>query len=930
MAWPGLSDLPAALREPVEAALDDCPQLDAAALPEDIAQSLPAAWACSPFLRGWCTKNADAFAALAGQGYFAQAAKELAGDTPDLDDVDDLAGLMRALRCWRNRRLARIAWRDLAGWADLDEVLGELSAVADTAVQAALSWLQRDADGPPLIVIGMGKLGGQELNFSSDIDIILACRDREDGDTKAATRLAQKLVQVLGEKTADGFVYRVDTRLRPFGDSGPLVASIGAIEQYYQTHGREWERYAWIKARPIAGDLEGGRELLARLRPFVYRRYLDFNAFEAIRDMKGLIEKQVQRGGLEDNIKIGRGGIREIEFIGQAFQLIRGGHEPALQERRLLPVLDKLAAARHLPDHVVETLAAAYRFLRRLENRLQLWADRQTHVLPEDAAQREALALAMGAADWPALNAQVNDWRSQVHEQFRQVFVAPQIEGEQDEASQALRAAWLDEDADGAKLLQAQGYADPEQSWAAVTALRDSAQCRALGERGRRRLAELIPMLIQSVATREAPDTTLRRMLSLLEAFIGRSTYVALLVENPASLSRLIVLCAASPWITHQIASQPLLLDTLMDPRLLHAPPRGPALRAELERAMGGVGAADLERRMDRLRQFRHEQILRIAAADISDSLPLMVVSDHLTELAVLLVQTALDEARAQLAPRYGEPSRKDGSRASFAIVGYGKLGGIELGYGSDLDLVFIHDGDADGSTDGERQLDHQTYFLRLAQRLIHILSTRTGAGRVYEIDTRLRPSGQSGLLVTSLAAFGAYQRDKAWTWEHQALVRARPIAGDEALRAAFRRTREEVLARPRDERELAQSVVDMRAKMRSHLDHSRAGRLDVKQMPGGLVDIEFMAQYRALRDGGDCPEVLIFTDTIRILETLESAGRLPLDATRSLTGAFRKYRRLLHRSALQEQRATIADSDMQQQREAVAALWSDMLGANS
>ncbi len=911
----------------------------------------------SNFCAGWIQANRERLDALESDGRLSTKA--------DCDDiraaVNDACNpaqgvdeLMAPLRQVRNERMFIIAWRDLLGQADLAETLAALSELADACIETALRCAENEVmdryghvrndagDIQRLVVIGMGKLGGRELNFSSDIDLIFAYG--ENGETDGAKsieaqefykRQIQQVVRLLNEATEDGFVYRVDTRLRPFGDAGAMAASLAAMEGYYQNHGREWERYAWIKARPVAGDIQGGQKLIKLLRPFVYRRYLDFSAFESIREMKAMIDKQVEQRGVEHNIKIGRGGIREVEFIAQAFQLIRGGHEPELQDNRLLPVLEKLQQEGHMPPHAVRDLHAAYEFLRRLENRLQMWDDRQTHTLPETDEQWQALAKAMATAiegaDSDSLKTEIEAHRERVHQQFQQVFSVPQVGDEAGDKAQALRAAWLDEDQDeaGVAAITQEGFTQPDAAWKALQELRNSGQYRSLSDRGRRRLGELIPLLIQATGITDDPDTALKRVLSVLEGIIGRTTYIALLVENPTALSRFVSLCAASSWISRQIQHQPVLLDSLLDPRLLYKPPRGQALVEELERILAPIPADDLEHRMDSLRRFRHEQMLRIAAADVSNSMPLMVVSDHLTELAEVILREALSEAWDQLTERYGKPTCADGSVADFIIVGYGKMGGLELGYGSDLDVVFLHNGKSDANTDGERALSHHAFFLRLAQRVIHILATQTGGGRAYEIDTRLRPSGKSGLLVTSLSAFRSYQQEKAWTWEHQALVRARAVAGDEALSEQFKQTRNEILAQPRDASELAGKVVKMRQKMRAHLDGSDPEQLDVKQMPGGLIDIEFFAQYSCLLHAPQCSELLIFTDTIRILETLESAQLLDLQTTQALTGAYREYRRRVHRAALQEQRASIGSDELQDTRDAVSRVWENTFGSD-
>lgn len=874
-------------------------------------------------------------------------------EPPTFDESGSAKTFMRDLRRWRNEWMFVIAWRDLIAGAPLEEVLGALSDLADTAIETALAFAEtelverygapRAADGEArrLIVIGMGKLGGGELNFSSDIDLIFAYRDEDDElETDGARsipaaeyykRLARRLVQLLSEQTADGFVFRVDTRLRPFGDAGALVAGLSALENYYQAHGREWERYAWIKARPVAGDLEGGRRLLEMLRPFVYRRYLDYGAFESIREMKALINRQVASRGLEDNVKLGGGGIREVEFIAQAFQLIRGGHEPALQDNRLLPTLERLAEGGSLPEHVAADLEAAYRFLRRTENRLQMWADRQTHDLPDEAKRRAALAESMNFEDWDGFAADLTVHRRQVRNAFEQVFASPHMEDEAGDNENILALWEEDLDAEQAgRVLADYGVEDPEPVLAALDRLREDGLTRAMGDRGRRWVAQLLPLLFGAAANAPSPGLALIRGLDVLQAITGRATYVALLVEHPAALSNLVRLCAASPWITEQIKSQPVLLDSLLDPRMLYRPPDREELRAGLDEELSVLPEDDLERRMDVLRRFRQSAMLRVAAADVSESMPLMVVSDYLTELAEVVLSVALDMAWSQMIERYGRPiirgGGRDGETASFAVIGYGKLGGIELGYGSDLDLVFVFDSPGEQMTDGERELSHEAFFVRLAQRLIHILGTQTGAGRAYEVDMRLRPSGQAGLLVSHIDAFAAYQRDKAWTWEHQALVRARPVAGDRALGEAFRGVREEILSRERDANELRRDVVDMRRKMRESLERRGSGELDLKQAPGGLIDIEFLAQYAVLRHADECRELLIFTDTIRILETLESGRLLDYSSAKALTDAYRAYRRRVHAAALQQTRAMIGETEFAEEREAVRRVWKEWL----
>ncbi|WP_423823420.1 bifunctional [glutamate--ammonia ligase]-adenylyl-L-tyrosine phosphorylase/[glutamate--ammonia-ligase] adenylyltransferase [Salinisphaera sp. SPP-AMP-43] len=900
----------------------------------------------SRFLDEWSERDTDNAATLA-----ALSDQDIELGTPPTTEAADFAD---ALRTYRDANLARIAHADLTDAWSLEGVLAALSALADRCIEAAVVRAEAEvaerhgtlynADGRiiRLIVIGMGKLGGRELNFSSDIDLIFAYAEsgESDGDRPLdaegyCRRVAQKAVRLLAEPTGTGFVYRVDTRLRPFGDAGALVGSIAALEQYYQAHGREWERYAWIKARPVAGDLAGGERLLECLRPFVYRRYLDYGAFDSIREMKAMIDQQVESRDSQADIKLGYGGIREIEFLVQVFQLIRGGQEPDLQDNRLRPVLAQLAEAGHLDHEVAERLDRDYVFLRRLENRLQMIEDQQTHDLPEAAAERDRIAAMMDYSDGRQLIEAVEAVRREVHDLFEQVFASPDQQSRPQEADrerEALAALWADRlsAAEADDLVSRYGIEDTAAVRKALAELKDQRRYRILEARGQRWLAELIPSAIANAAHHDAPERALLRTLSVIGAIIGRSNYIALLVEYPAALSTLMRLCGASLWITEHIAEQPALLDSFLDPRPLYHAPRRSELVSDLADDLSAFEADDLDQRMNALRRFTQTTMLRIAAADVTNAMPLMIVSDHLTVLAEVVLDAALDMAWQQMSARYGEPRLDDGSIAPFVIIGYGKLGGLELGYTSDLDLVFVYDGPREATTQGgDRELSHQVFFTRLAQRLIHILTTATPAGRAYEIDMRLRPSGNAGMMVTPIDALARYQREQAWTWEHQALVRARPVAGDTTLGKRFAAMRKEILAQPRDKTVLAGEVRSMRRRMREVKDETTEQRWDVKQMPGGLIDIEFMAQYAALAHGHDCEELLIFTDAIRILETLESAGLAEYDDIRAMTHAYRDYRRIVHAAALQHQRAMIdRDSRREAERCRVADLWAAWIEA--
>jgi len=862
-----------------------------------------------------------------------------------LVEVMDEYHLHAVLRHFRRYHMVRIIWRDLAGWATLDETLEDLTALADACIARTLdllhAWQVRelgqplDADGQPqrLVVLGMGKLGARELNLSSDIDLIFSfpehgqVQGRPDLTSEQFFhRLAQKLVQALDNPTVDGFVFRVDTRLRPFGDAGALVLSFAAMADYYHSQAREWERYAMVKARAVAGEEEAVAQLMSVLRPFVYRRYLDFAAIESLRGLKVMIAKELKRKGMADNVKLGPGGIREVEFIGQVFQIIRGGREPQLQIRPIQPVLRRLAGLGLLPEKDVAQLLDAYRFLRLVENRVQAWRDQQTHLLPEDEEGRLRLARAMGFDDWIGFVQRLDFHRGWVQDHFDKVFAAPQAENEEEGLYAALWRQNLSA-ADAAALLVEAGFEQPQQALERLEQFRGSAACRNLSGRGVERLEQLMPMLLEALAGSPAPDTALGRTLGLLEAIVRRTAYLALLVENPLALSQLIRLTAVSPWIAERLSRHPLLLDELLDPRRLYAPLRHRELELELETLLGTVDPDDQEQQMERLRQFAQSNMLRVAAADLTGAIPVMVVSDYLTEIAEVTVESVLQQCQSHLISRHGEPQGVLGDAGGFAVIGYGKLGGIELGYGSDLDLVFLHGNhDANAVTDGERPLPNDVFYSRLGQRLIHMLSTRTASGILYEVDMRLRPDGGSGLLVSSLDAFAHYQGASAWTWEHQALLRARPIAGDPAVRSHFRAVRLEVLARERDPVKLRRDVREMREKMRGQLDRSDSEHFDLKQGRGGIADIEFMVQYGVLRWAARHPELLDWTDNIRHLEALSRYTLLPGSCADELADAYRALRTDYHRYGLRGEPGLAPQDSLQAERRQVRELWQQLM----
>ncbi len=949
-----LSLLPPLLAKRLEPQRDAIAQTAAAAaLPPQWMPELVRVWACSDFVADGCRHQPQLLPELYASGdlqrryppfTYAERLRSL------LAEVTDEVQLQRQLRRFRRREMIRIAWRDLAGHSDLDEVTAELSALADACIALALQRLYGwhceqwgtplDSAGQPqqLIVLGMGKLGAGELNFSSDVDLIYAYA--QEGETQGGPRsishqeffirLAQRLGNALSNITGDGYVFRVDTRLRPFGEASALALSFDGLEDYYQVHGREWERYAMIKARVVAGERQAGDQLMALLCPFVYRRYVDFGAFQSLREMKAMIHREVQRKGMADNVKLGPGGIREVEFIGQAFQLIRGGREPALRARPILAVLQTLRESGWLPDFVVDELTVSYRFLRTTEHRLQEVADRQTHALPQDEFGRARLAYSMGFADWSAFEPVLRGHMATVHQHFEQVFAAPQTEHAQSD-SLDLVGVWqgnLDREQACAALAGA-GYEATEEVYRQVQQVRQGRAYLGLGTQGRTRMNHLMPLLLGAAGGSDRPDPTLARVLTVVEAIARRSAYLALLVENPMALSQLVRLCGASPWIANQLARYPLLLDELLDPRTLYAPPARAELEQELRQRLLNLDPEDLEAQMEALRHFKQANTLRVAAADVMEAVPLMVVSDHLTDIAEVLLNESLTLAWGHLIARHGRPgcSVPDACDPGFAIIAYGKLGGIELGYGSDLDIVFLHSDAGQGhATDGERPVDNAVFYARLAQRIIHILTARTPAGILYEVDTRLRPSGASGLMVSSMTAFDLYQRDEAWTWEHQALVRARFVAGDPALGAAFDTVRRTVLTQPRERASLRREVREMRERMRGQLAKGDASQFDLKQAPGGIADIEFMVQYAVLAWAREHPALLDFTDNIRLLQRLADAGLLAQPDAALLSDAYRAYRARLHRLTLQQRPALAAADEFTDYRAGVLRIWRALM----
>jgi glutamate-ammonia-ligase adenylyltransferase len=834
-------------------------------------------------------------------------------------ESDDEPALKRRLRRLRQRVLLRAMARDLDGTADpaarLAEVCAAMSDLAEESIRAALAWIESrlvaehgvprgpGGDAQPLIVIGMGKLGGRELNVSSDVDLVFVYP--EEGDTDGArpisnheyfTRAGRKLIALLAEPTADGFAFRVDMRLRPYGESGPLAASFEALENYFVAQGREWERYAWIKARPITGDRD--RELEQIVRPFVFRKYLDYGTLGAMRALHAEVRREVARRELADHIKLGPGGIREIEFIAQALQLVRGGRDAVLTARPTREVLVRLAERGLISADDARTLDECYVSLRQLEHRLQYLDDRQTHTLPQDPDDRARVAAMAGCSDWEELAAQIARVRGQVNARFESVFTESQ--------AAAADAVWQDDAEAMAEVLAERGFREPRGSGARLAALRSSQRYRQLPDDSRRRLDALVPALAAAAARTPDPDATLARGLDLIEAIARRAAYLALLAERPEALERVTKMISLSSWSAEFVTRHPLLLDELLDDRVLYAPPDWPSFARSL-RAQLAAQEGDIERQMNLLREQHQAQIFRLLAQDLAGLLTVERLADHLSALADLALEVTLELAWSQLSNKHRAGAPR------FAVIGYGKLGGKELGYASDLDIIFLHD-DPD-----ERAAE---VYARLAQRVNNWLTSRTSSGVLFETDLRLRPSGTSGLLVSTVAAFDEYQEKQAWVWEHQALSRARYCAGDRAIGAAFEAIRERILRRERDPRALAAEVLAMREKM--HAAHPNRSELyDVKHDRGGMIDVEFAVQYLVLAHSHAHPRLTGNLGNIALLGIAAELGLIPADLAARCRDAYREFRRIQHALRLNGARyARVPPEQVAAHAEAVRELW--------
>lgn len=851
---------------------------------------------------------------------------------------------LKAIRYLRHLEMARIAAADLLGVMSVDSSLAANTELAESLICSANAWAQQHIamrygqalceKGLPqqLWVIAMGKLGGSELNFSSDVDLIFCFESHgeTEGGQKSIdhqmyfTKIAQLLVRLLGHVNADGKAFRVDLRLRPFGNSGPIVTSLAALEDYYQEQGRNWERYAMVKSRVLANVNSNNCAQIKfsqMIRPFVYRRYLDYSAIDALRKMKLLINQEAQRLGEQHNVKLGIGGIREIEFVAQVFQLIRGGREPEFQTRSLIEVLNVAYDFNVLEYDVVQQLLHCYAWLRKLEHVLQQINDEQTQRLPDCTLDQERVLAACGFSNWAQLIKELEQTTEVVHRAFLDVIGGEKEMMNADDSEFAL--LWQDLLADDTAIavLTDAGAELPEQCWHRIRDFRDSIRRRPSGPRGRELLAVLVPLLVEELVVRDKTNEVLQRVFDVLEQVVSRTTYLELLAGNKGARQQLIFLCEASPWVASLIARLPMLLDELIDPEQLYDLPDPLTYKQEVAEQINRLSHEDPEAQMEALRQVKQVFQLRVAAADLSDGIALMRVSDHLTFLAEAMTEQVVLMAWRQLAERHGTPAGTDEINTGFAVIAYGKMGGYELGYGSDLDLVFLCEDQITGLTDGAKPLDAQQFYLRLAQRILHLFTTRSMHGVLYEVDMRLRPSGQSGLMVIRESSYAKYLQDDAWTWELQALVRARQVYGSAKMEEQFLITRRQVLCQQRETVELRENIATMREKMRVQVGRIGDEYFDVKSMPGGMTDIEFITQFLVLNYAAQQPSFIEYTDNIRILEAVGQAGVLTKQDVIALIEAYKSLRAESHRLSLAEA-GSLTSKAFTTERELVQRLW--------
>ena len=863
--------------------------------------------------------------------------------------ADSVENLQQQIRKLRTASFARIAWRDLQGYATVQQTLEELSTFADICLQGTLQWCFEWMKSRPfanefvkslqqnIVIFALGKLGGRELNFSSDVDIVFAHADdgnfTQEQSAKASEfylKVIQLFIKILSEQTQDGFVFRVDTRLRPFGESGALLPSFLAIDQYFQTHGRDWERYAWMKARVIAGDMQIGEQFLHEVMPFIYRRYLDYGAMQSLREMKLLIDKKARLNSDKEDLKIGVGGIREIEFITQMFQLTYGGRNSSLRIQSTLKGLQQLKAQGLLSADWVNNLTTAYLFLRKAENALQLREDQQIHTLPIKEEEKNHFAYLVNFQNWQEFYAQYKHHIKVVNDLFQSIL---NIKGDQNEESESdeLESVWkqIDEQEYCLAILSKYFSTTADNIYQNLNSFKQSSRVQKLIPVARNRLDAFMPIFLQELQVFDEPISIFDRFLNLLKQIVQRSTYISLLIENKNKLSKIFTLIKASPWIAEYLSTHPLLIDEVLSMGEAYEPPSLIEMQQQLSLNVENFDN-ELDKYMDALREFKHSQVIQIAAADIVENYSIMKVSTHLSWLAEVCINSAVEHANIELIKKYGEPRcvlHGEAFVPEVLIVEYGKLGGLELGYGSDLDIVFLHNSVGEEcETQGNKKIHNDIFFTRLIQRSIHILTTVTSNGKVFDADLRLRPHGESGPIITSLKAYENYLLNDAWLWEHQALVRARAVTNSSKLLDEFNHIRKKVLCQTRVLEDVRASVLEMRDKMLNASKNNLSSVFNIKKDVGGVVDIEFMVQFLVLSYSHKFPQICKRTDNVRILEDCAEVGLIEINQASILKEIYLKYRKYLHQLNLQLLPETVDQALFEQERQVVKKNWTSLL----
>jgi glutamate-ammonia-ligase adenylyltransferase len=859
-----------------------------------------------------------------------------------LEDLTDDGQIKRVLRLFRHRKMLRILYLDVCLSAAVEDTLQRLTDLADALIRQALSRaeailsakhgqpLDTQGETMQLNVIGMGKLGGGELNFSSDIDLI--CVYSDDGRLSGFgqqehcqyfANVARLFKKFLHDSTADGFVYRVDLRLRPWGDSGPLVLSHEAFEHYYQLHGREWEQYAMVKARVITGSDDDRKYLQSILKPFVYRRYHDYRVFDGLAQLKNKIDQQARRKNERNNIKTGHGGIREIEFYVQAFQILKGGRNHLLQTPSLFRAMQVIAEQQITDPAEVTRMRTAYCFLRRLENHIQMMDDQQTHDIPANANHRQRIAQLMGFSDWAGLEETLQGNQTLVNGIFASLFDQHDEKNGSNEGLVHLNELDADEHLQQVRQM---GFAETGSIHQRLQTFYASKAFLFMSEKAKRRFHCFFPQLLKLVAAQTHQARLLDRMLELLSSIAGRSVYFELLYQREGLLEKLVSLFDSSSLIAREVTRYPMLLESILHPEQLENRFDPDYLTHSLGVQLHNI-AGDIEMELDVLRQFKRAHTIEIATASLANEIDTTRVSDCLSQLAAIIVQAVYELAWRELTAIHGEPRCTiDGQTRSpgFGILAYGKLGGRELHYESDLDIVFVHNSsDEDQLTNGSRSIDNNIFFARLAQKIISKITLLTAAGKLYEIDTRLRPDGASGMLVSPLHAFRHYQLNKAWVWEHQAIVRARFIAGDPGLGNEVESIRREVMQLPRDDQTLRAEIAAMRQRMYEAKKPPEGEIVNLKHSLGCMVDIEFMLQYWVLRHANKFASLCESTDNIGLIGRLYE---LELISSRQhqLADAYQTYHRCLQARVIQNQPAELPSADIANEIALVRQCWRD------